>query len=76
VSQSSPITPLASGKVNHDTISIELLEPNAMPPMVRIVWPVQASLIDPRTFPDAAAAVAQLFARAHIVLASLKAHGQ
>jgi hypothetical protein len=27
-------------------------------------------------FPDTAATVAQLFARAHIVLAALKAHGQ
>ena len=39
MSQSSPITHLASLQINHDTISIELLEPNAMPPMVRIVWP-------------------------------------
>ena len=73
MSQSSPITPLASAQINHDSISIELLEPNAMPPMVRIVWPLQASLIDPRAFPDAAAAVAQLFARAHIVLAAIRA---
>jgi hypothetical protein len=39
-----PITPLASSKINHDTISIELLEPDAMPAMVRVVWPLQASL--------------------------------
>ena len=44
--------------------------------MVRIVWPPQPTLIDPRRFPDAAAAIAQLFARAHIVLAALKAHGE
>jgi hypothetical protein len=44
--------------------------------MVRIVWPLQASLIDPKAFPDTAGTVAQLFARAHIVLASLKAHGR
>jgi hypothetical protein len=73
VSQSSPITPLASSQINHDTISIELLEPDSMPPMVRIVWPLQASLIDPRAFPDCAAQVAQLFARAHIVLAAIRA---
>jgi len=73
---STPITPLASSQINHDTISVELIEPNAMPPMVRVVWPLQASLIDPKQFPDTAAAVAQLFARAHIVLASLKAHGK
>jgi hypothetical protein len=34
-----PITPLASAEVGHDTVSIELLVPNAMPPMVRVVWP-------------------------------------
>jgi hypothetical protein len=68
-----PITPLASSQINHDSISIELIEPNAMPPMVRVVWPLQASLIDPRAFPDVAAAIAQLFARAHIVLAAIRA---
>ena len=73
MSQSSPITPLASAQINHDSISIELLEPNAMPPMVRIVWPPQPTVVDPKRFPDAAAAVAQLFARAHIVLAAIRA---
>lgn len=73
MSQSSPITPLASAKINHDTISIELLEPNAMPPMVRIVWPPQPTVIDPKRFPDTAAAIAQLFARGHIVLAAIRA---
>ena len=68
-----PITPLASSQINRDTITIELIEPNAMPPKVRVVWPLQASLIDPKAFPDAAAAVAQLFARAHIVLAAIRA---
>jgi hypothetical protein len=68
-----PTTPLARSRINHDSIGIELIEPNAMPPMVRIVWPLQASLIDPRAFPDTAAAVAQLFARAHIVLAAIRA---
>ncbi|MFL6045433.1 MAG: hypothetical protein ACJ72M_09965 [Propionibacteriaceae bacterium] len=44
--------------------------------MVRIVWPPQSTVVDPKRFPDVAAAVAQLFARAHIVLAGLTAHGQ
>jgi hypothetical protein len=35
-----------------------------------------ADLLDPRRTPDSAATTAQLFARAHIVLAALKAHGQ
>ena len=76
MSQSSPITPLASAQVNHDHLKVELVEPDTLPAMVRIVWPPQPTLIDPRRFPDTAATVAQLFARAHNVLAALKAHGQ
>jgi len=41
--------------------------------MVRIVWPDAPTVVDPMRFPDVAAAVAQLFARAHIVLAAIRA---
>jgi hypothetical protein len=71
-----PITPLASSQINHDHLKIELVEPDTMPAMVRITWPPQPTVVDPKRFPDVAAAIAQLFARAHIVLASLKAHGE
>jgi hypothetical protein len=71
-----PITPLASAQVNHDHLKVELVEPDTMPAMVRIVWPPQPTVVDPKRFPDVAAAVAQLFARAHIVLAGLKAQGR
>jgi hypothetical protein len=54
----------------------ELIEPDQLPAKVKVTWPPQPSLIDPNDFPDVAAAVAQLFARAHIVLAAIKAHGQ
>lgn len=70
-----PITPLASAQINHDHLSVELVEPDGMPALVRIHWPPQPTVVDPKRFPDIAAAVAQLFARAHIVLAGLKAHG-
>jgi hypothetical protein len=76
VSQSSPITPLASSQIGHDTISIDLVEPDSLPPKVKVSWPPQPSIIDPRAFPDTASAVATLFARAHIVLAALKAGKQ
>jgi hypothetical protein len=69
-------TPLASSQINHDQLKVELVEPEAMPAMVRIVWPPEPTVVDPKRFPDIAAAIAQLFARAHIVLASLKAYGQ
>ena len=71
-----PITPLASAQVNHDHLKVELVEPDSMPAMVRVVWPAAPTIVDPRRFPDVAAQIAQLFARAHIVLAGLKAHGQ
>jgi hypothetical protein len=71
-----PITPLASAEVNHDHLRVELVEPDSMPAMVRIVWPMQPTIVDPKRFPDVAAQIAQLFARAHIVLAALKAGGR
>jgi hypothetical protein len=72
----SSITPLASSQINHDQLTVELVEPDDKPAMVRIVWPTAPTIVDPRRFPDTASAVATLFARAHIVLAALKAHGQ
>ncbi|HEY6665070.1 MAG TPA: hypothetical protein VI036_08060 [Propionibacteriaceae bacterium] len=71
-----PITPLASAQINHDHVTVELIEPDSMPAAVRILWPPQPTVVDPKRFPDVAAAIAQLFARAHIVLAALKAHGR
>jgi hypothetical protein len=70
-----PITPLASGQVNHDRLSVELVEPIGLPSFVRINWPTAPTIVDPKRFPDTAAALTNLFARAHIVLASLKAGG-
>jgi hypothetical protein len=66
---------LASSQINHDHLSVELIEPDGMPAMVRVVWPSAPTTVDPQRFPDTAPTVAQLFARAHIVLAALKAHG-
>jgi hypothetical protein len=68
-----PITPLASAQMNHDHLQIELVEPDSMPAVVRIVWPAAPTIVDPKRFGDVAAAIAQLFARAHIVLAALRA---
>jgi hypothetical protein len=71
-----PITALASAQINHDHLKIELIEPQDMPAVVRIVWPAAPTVVDPKRFPDVAATIAQLFARAHIVLAALKAGGR
>ena len=69
-------TLLASAQVNHDDLKVELVEPVGLPPMGKITWPTAATEVDPRRFPDVAAQIAQLFARAHIVLAALKAGGR
>ena len=69
----STVTPLASSQINHDQLTIDLVEPNAMPPIIRVTWPLQPSVIDPRRFPDTAAVIARLFAEAHTTLARIKA---
>jgi hypothetical protein len=68
-----PITPLAAAEINHDHLKVELVEPDSMPTVVRIIWPDAPTVVDPKRFPDVAAAIAQLFARAHIVLAAIRA---
>jgi hypothetical protein len=52
-----PITPLASAQINHDHVKVELVEPDTMPAMVRIVWPPAPTVVDPKRFPDVAAAI-------------------
>jgi hypothetical protein len=54
-----------------DELAVQLLQPR-MPPVertlhrtvVRIMWPVQPTLVDAREFPDTAAVVVKLFAGA------------
>ena len=47
-----PITPLASAQVNDDhDLKVELVEPDSLPAMVRIVWPPQPTVVDPKRFP-------------------------
>ena len=72
----SKITTLASGQITAvDTMTIELVEADETPAVVIVRWPAKPTILHPRRFPDVAATIAQLFARAHIVLASLKAGG-
>jgi hypothetical protein len=68
-----PTTPLASSQINHDQLSVELVEPDGMPAMVRIVWPPQPTIVPTVRFPETAAAIARLFATAATTLAGIKA---
>jgi hypothetical protein len=62
VSQSSPIV-LASGPITRsgDMITIELVQPDSMPAVVRIIWPVKPSVTQPT--PKALAALASAMVR-------------
>jgi hypothetical protein len=62
VSQSSPVV-LASGVITRagDTLTIELIQPDSMPAMVRIVWPTKPTVTPPT--PKALAAVAAAMLR-------------
>jgi hypothetical protein len=51
-----------------------LVEPDGMPPAVRITWPAAPTIVNPKQFPDTAATVARLFAEAATTLASIKAN--
>jgi hypothetical protein len=45
--------PLASGQITGaDTITVELVAPDDMPAVIRIIWPLQPTVVDPRRFPD------------------------
>jgi hypothetical protein len=77
------VTPLAQRQITPvSSILIELVEDVATPAAIReparvvIHWPAASTIVDPKRFPDTAATIAQLFARAHIVLAALKANGR
>ena len=56
-----------------DTLTIELVEADETPAVVIVRWPLKASVLHPRRFPDTAAVMARLFAEAATTLASIKA---
>jgi hypothetical protein len=70
----SKITTLASGQITAvDVLTIELVEDNETPAVVIVRWPAKPTVLHPRRFPDVAATIAQLFARAHVVLGAIRA---
>jgi hypothetical protein len=68
------IAELASGQhTATDAVVIELIEADETPAAVIIRWPLKATILHPRRFPDTAATIARLFAEAATTLASIKA---
>jgi hypothetical protein len=70
------ITPLASSQIDHDQLTVELVEPDAMPAMVRIIWPAKPTVATPANYPAVAAAITRLIAESATALARWKAHGR
>ena len=70
----SQITELASGQpTGSDSITIELVEADETPAVIIVRWPLKATVIHPRRFPDVAAVVVvKLFAEAATALANVK----
>ena len=65
MSPSSPVV-LASGQLNRsgDTLSVELIQPDSMPAVVRIVWPQQPTITPPAKLNETAATVMRILANA------------
>jgi hypothetical protein len=57
----------------HNVVTIELVEPDDMPPFVQVRWPPQPTVIDPPHFRDTAAALVKLFSDAHVTLTHIRA---
>ena len=72
----SEITELAFGRFTpspDDTITVELLEPDAMPTMIRITSPGAATVCDPRRYAEIAAVAMRILAKASTRYTQLRA---
>jgi hypothetical protein len=72
---SSSIT-LASGPINGAdtiTITIELIHPDSMPAVIRIVWPTAPTITTPARYNEVASTAMRLLAEASTTLAGIKA---
>jgi hypothetical protein len=78
----SKITVLASCQLNGaESVTVQLLRTEDMPAVnrtitpgiVRVLWPPQPTIIDPKQFPDVAAGIVRMFATASTELAAIRA---
>jgi hypothetical protein len=71
----SQITELAEAQVTqtpHDVVSVELVQPDDLSAIVRVTWPEQPSIVDPKGFGETAAALVKMFSTAHVELARIR----
>jgi hypothetical protein len=76
------VTQLAHGQINAaDELVVQLIRPDDMPAaertlspaVVRIVWPLQSTIVNQKHFPEVAAMLTRLFAEAATTLAQINA---
>jgi hypothetical protein len=73
VSPSSPVV-LAHGQISQrDHLSVELIRPADMPPVVRIVWPTAPTITKPARYNEVASTAMKVLAEASTTLARVKA---
>jgi hypothetical protein len=69
----SNITPLSSGSLNGQTLTIELVEPwNDLPNAVVVKWPVKPTITSPAAFDKAVADTMKVLSNAVVELAALR----
>ena len=62
----SQVTELATTQINTTAaVTVELVEAEETPAVVIVTWPVKATVLHPRRFPDAAAVMADVRHRQH-----------
>ena len=68
------ITDLARGAVNGaDELSVQLIQPDDMPAVVRIVWPTSPTVTAPARYLEIASTAMRLLAEASTALTRMKA---
>jgi hypothetical protein len=70
----SDITDLSRGNITAaDELSVQLIQPDSMPALVRIVWPTAPTITTPARYNEVASAAMRLLAEASTTLAHLQA---
>jgi hypothetical protein len=70
---SHQITPLSSGSLNGQTLTIELVEPgNDLPNAVVVKWPAKPTIASPAAFDKVVADAMKILSNAVVELAALR----
>ena len=70
----SKSTTQSTGPINGaDSITIELIQPNTNPPVVRLTWPAAPTITTPAKYTEAAAAAMKVLAAAVTELSRIRA---